>query len=164
MGNHGTQHSRRHAYTLRPVDRRDRYRRKFLYPMLTLFVAGIVYFLSKGQIASTAPAQPADYVAFAREVMFEVRAGRAIPKAVDPAIEQVFGTMAPAGVRAADGGELTFEHVGATAPGENLPHIQSVVIRAPNGEGVSIAISILGGQPEVVGVSRVDPLKKEAAP
>jgi hypothetical protein len=145
------------------VFRRDPYRRKFVYPMLTLFVAGIIYFLSKGQIASTAPAQPADYIAFAREVMFEVRAGRSVPKAVDPAIQQVFGAMAPAGVRAADGGELTFEHVGATAPGENLPHIQSVVIRTPNGEGVSIAISILGGQPEVVGVSRVDPLQKGAA-
>jgi hypothetical protein len=140
------------------VERRDRYRRKFVYPMLTLFVAGIVYFLSKGQIASTAPAQPADYQTFAREVMYEVRGGRPIPKAVDPAIQQVFDTMAPASVRREDGGALTFEHIGPTQPGANLPHIQSVVVRAADGQGVSLALSILGGNAEVVGVARVDPI------
>ena len=137
------------------VDRRH-YRRKFAYPILTLFVAGVVYFFSKGQIATTAPATPADYQAFAREVMFEVRAGRPVPKAVDPAIQQVFDAMVPASVRSRDGGELTFESIGPTEPGAGLPHIQSVVIRASDGAGVSLAISILGGRPEVVGVARVD--------
>lgn len=145
------------------VERRQ-YRRKFAYPIITLFMAGVVYFFSKGQIATTAPATPADYEAFAREVMVEVRAGRPVPKAVDPAIQQVFDAMAPAGVRAKESGELSFEFIGPTDPGAGLPHIQSVVIRVPSGEGVSIAISILGGRPEVVGVARVERLPTEPKP
>lgn len=160
MGNHAVQHSGGDAYTLRPVHDRNAYRRKFAYPIITLCVAGIVYLMSRGQISTTAPAKPADYEAFAREVMRDVRAGRPIPMAVDPAIEQVFASMAPASVRDGGGGELRFELIGPTDPAAGLPHIQSVVVRAPGGEGVSLAISILGGRAEVVGVARVDPLRK----
>lgn len=160
MRNHGVQHSRGDAYTLRPVHDRNAYRRKFAYPIITLCVAGIVFLVSRGQISTTAPSKPADYEAFAREVMLDVRAGRPIPMAVDPAIEQVFATMAPKSVRDRAGGELSYEITGPTDPAAGLPHIQSVVVRAPDGEGVSIAISILGGRAEVVGVARVDPLKK----
>lgn len=101
------------------------------------------------------PATPTDYQSFAREVMVEVRAGRQIPKAIDPVIEQVFASLAPASVRGANGGALTFEVVGAADPAAGMPHIQSVVVRAPDGEGVGLSISILGGRPEVVGVSKV---------
>jgi hypothetical protein len=87
--------------------------------------------------------------------MVEVRAGRQIPKAIDPVIEQVFASLAPASVRGANGGALTFEVVGAADPAAGMPHIQSVVVRAPDGEGVGLSISILGGCPEVVGVSKV---------
>jgi len=135
-----------------------RLRRRLAYPIVTLCVAGVVFLFSRGQIASHAPAAPADYEAFAREVMREVRAGRPVPKSVDPAIQTVFDTMAPASVRADDGGELSFELIGPTDPGAGLPHIQSVVIRARDGAGVSLAISILGGRAEVVGVARVDRL------
>ena len=135
-----------------------RLRRRLAYPIITLCVAGVVFLLSRGQIASHAPAKPADYEVFAREVMHEVRAGRPVPKSVDPAIQTVFDAMAPASVRAADGGELSYEYIGPTDPGSGLPHIQSVVIRAKDGSGVSLAISILGGRAEVVGVARVDPL------
>ena len=127
-------------------------------------MAGVVYLMSRGQIATTAPAKPADYETFAREVMAEVRAGRPVPKAVDPAIELVFAKLAPESVRKPEGGALSFEHIGPTDPGGGLPHIQSVVVRAPDGEGVSVAISILGGRPEVVGVGQVDRLQKEPRP
>ena len=142
----------------------SRLRRRLAYPILTLCVAGVVYLVSRGQIGSHQPAQPADYEAFAREVMAEVRAGRAIPKAVDPLVERAFDTMAPESVRRQDGGALSYELIGPTEPGGGFPHIQSVVVRTPNGEGVSLAISILGGRPEVAGVARVDPLVREQRP
>jgi hypothetical protein len=56
---------------------RDRaaYRRKLAYPILTLVVAGIVYFSSRGMIGTAPPPKPADYETAAREVMAAVRAG-----------------------------------------------------------------------------------------
>lgn len=127
-------------------------------------MAGAVFLLSRGQIATTAPAKQEDYEAFAREVMAEVRAGRAVPRAVDPVIDVLLKDLAPESVRQPGGGALTFEFIGPTEPGAGLPHIQSVVVRAPDGEGVSIAISILGGRAEVVGLASVDPLAKEPKP
>jgi len=143
------------AYTIRPLRDSSIYRRKLAYPLITLCAAGVIYFYSEGKIATTVPATPTDYQSFAREVMVEVRAGRQIPKAIDPVIEQVFASLAPASVRGANGGALTFEVVGAADPAAGMPHIQSVVVRAPDGEGVGLSISILGGRPEVVGVSKV---------
>ena len=151
------------AYTVRPVRDPSLYRRKLAYPIITLCAAGVIYFYSQGQIGSTAPATQGDYESFAREVMVEVRGGRPIPKAVDPAIEQVFAAMAPASVRAGAGGDLRFEWAGPTDPAAGLPHIQSVVVRGADGEGVSLAISILGGRPEVVGVARVSPAPQGAS-
>ena len=148
------------AYTVRPVRDPSLYRRKLAYPIITLCAAGVIYFYSQGQIGS---ATQGDYESFAREVMVEVRGGRPIPKAVDPAIEQVFAAMAPASVRAGAGGDLRFEWTGPTDPAAGLPHIQSVVVRGADGEGVSIAISILGGRPEVVGVARVSPAPEGAS-
>jgi hypothetical protein len=150
------QDSRWDAYTPVPVRDKSLYRRKFAYPIVTLVVAGVVFLMSRGQIATTAPAKPGDYESFARDVMFEVRSGKPVPSAISPAIETVFRAVAPASVREPSGGDLFYEVIGPTAPGENLPHIQTVVVRSSNGEGVGIAISILGGRTEVVGVSRVD--------
>ena len=150
------------AYTVRPVRDPSLYRRKLAYPIITLCAAGVIYFYSRGQIGTTAPAVQGDYESFAREVMVEVRGGRPIPKAVDPAIEQVFAAMAPASVRAGSAGGLSYEFTGPTDPGAGLPHIQSVVVRGEDGEGVSLAISILGGRPEVVGVARVAPLPRQS--
>jgi hypothetical protein len=147
-----------------PADRSFRWRRRLAYPILTLTVAGVVYWYSQGTIATTRPASEADYLAFAREVMVEVREGRAIPKAIDPLVETAFRAMAPASVRDAAAGELAFEDGGFAEPGGGTPHIRTVVVRAPDGAGVGLSISILGGRPEVVGVSRVDPLAKEATP
>lgn len=125
------------------------YRRKLAYPILTLVVAGIVYF-SKFY-GSAPPPKPGDYEAVAREVMAAVRAGRPIPNAVDPMVETMFARMAPEAVRSASGGELTYAVRGpADARGE-LPWIQSVEVRAPNGASVSLSISILNGRAEVVG-------------
>lgn len=136
---------------------RQLYRRKLAYPILTLCVAAAVYLFSRGQLGTHAPARSDDYLAFAREVLVEVRAGRPIPKAIDPAIGRVFEQLAPRSVRDASAGPLAFELAGPAAPGAGLPHVQTVIVRAADGSGVGLSISILGGEPEVVGVSRVDP-------
>ena len=135
---------------------RDRavYRRKLAYPILTLVVAGIVYFSSRGMIGTAPPPKPADYETAAREVMAAVRAGKPIPNAVDPMVDSMFEMMAPEAVRAASGGDLAYAVRGAADSRGELPWIQSVEIRAPNGASVSLSISILNGRTEVVGVSR----------
>jgi hypothetical protein len=143
---------------MRAATDRSILRRKLAYPILTLCVAAAVYFFSRGQLGTQAPAKPDDYLGFAREVFVEVRAGRPIPKAIDPALGRVFEQLAPAAVRDPAAGALTFELAGPVAPGAGLPHVQSVIVRAPDGSGVGLSISILGGEPEVVGVSRVDPI------
>ena len=130
------------------------YRRKFAYPILTLVVAGLVYLSSRGIIGTAPPAQPADYERVAREVMTEVRAGRPIPNAIDPAVGAAFDLMAPAAVRSREGGELVFTVRGPATTDGTLPWIQSVEVRAPNGATVLLSISILNGNPEVVGVAR----------
>lgn len=130
------------------------YRRKLAYPILTLVVAGIVYLSSRGHVGSAPPAKPGDYETVAREVMTAVRAGKPIPNAIDPAIEGVFSMMAPEAVRSAAGGELSFAVRGPAEPNGQLPWIQSVEVRAPNGASVNLSISILNGRAEVVGVSR----------
>lgn len=130
------------------------YRRRLAYPILTLVVAGIVYLSSRGMIGSAPPPKPGDYETAAREVMAAVRAGKPIPNAIDPMVDKAFGMMAPEAVRSAAGGDLAYAVRGpADARGE-LPWIQSVEVRAPNGASVSLSISILNGRTEVVGVSR----------
>ena len=150
--------------TLRPFVRSSLYRRKLAYPLLTLSVAAMVYFYSRGQLTLTKPATRQEYESFAREVMEEVRAGRPLPSAIDPVLEQVFVSVAPQSVRDASGGRLTFELTGPADPAAGLSHIQSVVVRAPNGEGVGLSISILAGPPDLVGVSRVSPTQGALAP
>lgn len=144
---------------------RDRsiYRRKLAYPLLTLAVAGGVFLFSRGHIGTAPPAKPDDYATFAREVLAEVRAGKPMPRTVDPAIERVFDMLAPPSVRDPAGGALTFELAGPVAAAVGLPHVQTVVVRAPDGAGVGLSISILGGVAEVVGVSSVDPTAPAAA-
>ena len=139
---------------MRPVRDRAIYRRKLAYPILTLVVAGIVYLSSRGMIGSAPPPKPGDYEQVAREVMVAVRAGKPIPNAIDPTVDTVFGMMAPDAVRSASGGELSFAVRGPADPRGELPWIQSVEVRAPNGASVSLSISILNGRAEVVGVSR----------
>jgi hypothetical protein len=135
---------------------RDRaaYRRKLAYPILTLVVAGIVYFSSRGMIGTAPPPKPADYETAAREVMAAVRSGKPIPNAVDPMVDSMFEMMAPEAVRAASGGDLAYAVRGPADSRGELPWIQSVEVRAPNGASVSLSISILNGRIEVVGVSR----------
>lgn len=130
------------------------YRRKLAYPILTLVVAGIVYLSSRGQIGMAPPAKPGDYEAVAREVMAAVRAGKPIPNASGPLVESMFAMMAPEAVRSASGGELAFAVRGPVEPNGQLPWMQSVEVRAPNGASVNLSISILNGRAEVVGVSR----------
>lgn len=144
-----------------PADRSFRWRRRLAYPILTLTVAGVVYWYSRGTLSTTQPAEVEDYAAFAREVMVEVRADRPIPKAIDPVIERLFASFAPESVREKSGGELAFEDGGFADPGGATPHIRTVVVRAPDGGAVGLSISILGGRPEVVGVSRVEARAKE---
>ncbi len=131
------------------------YRRRMAYPIVMVCVAGLIYLWSRGNIAQLAPAKPEEYVAYAREVMIEVRGGRPIPKAVDPAIQAAFAMIAPESVRDASGGALTFALRGATATDGTFPWVQSVEMRVPNGEGVALSISIREGQWSVTGVSRV---------
>jgi hypothetical protein len=153
-----------HAYTARPVRDRSSYRRMLAYPILTLVVAGIVYFSSRGMVGVVPPPKPADYEAVAREVMLDVRAGKPIPKAIDPAVDMAFGMMAPDSVRSAAGGELAYEMRGPAIANGELPWVQSVEVRAANGESVMLSISILNGRAEVVGVSRgVTNLKPEGS-
>ena len=135
---------------------RDRaaYRRKLAYPILTLVVAGIVYFSSRGMIGTAPPPKPADYETAAREVMAAVRAGKPIPNAVDPMVDSMFEMMAPEAVRSASGGDLAYAVRGPADSRGELPWIQSVEVRAPNGASGSLSISILNGRTEVVGVSR----------
>lgn len=130
------------------------YRRKLAYPILTLVVAGIVYLSSRGMIGSAPPAKPGDYESVAREAMAAVRAGKPIPNAIDPTVDTVFAMMAPEAVRAASGGELDYAVHGPADPRGELPWIQSVEVRAPNGASVYLSISILNGRAEVVGVAR----------
>lgn len=129
-------------------------RRKLAYPILTLVVAGIVYLSSRGMIGTAPPATPADYERVAREVMSEIRAGRPIPNAIDPAVESAFDLMAPPEVRSVADGELSYTIRGTAIANGTLPWIQSVEVRAPNGASVLLSISILNGKPEVVGVAR----------
>ncbi len=131
------------------------YRRRMAYPIVLVFVAGVVYFLSRGNLAQVAPASAEEYVRCARDVMIEVRQGRPIPKAVDPAIYAAFSAIAPEAVRSADGGALTFFGRGPTASDGTFPWVQSVEMRVPSGEGVAISISIREGEWSVVGVARV---------
>ena len=65
-----------------------------------------------------------------------------------------FGMMAPESVRSAAGGELAYEMRGPAIANGELPWVQSVEVRAANGESVMLSISILNGRAEVVGVSR----------
>lgn len=124
------------------------------YPILTLVVAGIVYLSSRGAIGRAPPAKPEDYEAFAREVMGAVRAGRPIPRAIDPAVDKAFGLMAPASIRSDAGGALGYAVLGPALPNGELPWVQSVEVRAANGETVLLSISIFEGRSEVVGVTR----------
>jgi hypothetical protein len=144
------------AYTVRPVLAQRPYRRKFAYPIVTLCVAGIVYLMSRGQIAMHAPAAPQEYEAFAREVVMKVRAGLPVPNARGPLIEQQFTLMAPESVRKPEGGALTYEFAGSDPAAVIEPSIQRVVVRGADGEGVSLSISIVEGTKEVAGVARVD--------
>ncbi|MEY3144203.1 MAG: hypothetical protein RLY21_2696 [Planctomycetota bacterium] len=137
-----------------PVRDRAIYRRKLAYPILTLVVAGIVFLSSRGMIGSAPPAKPADYEAAAREVMTAVRAGKPIPNAIDPMVDKAFEMMAPEAVRSSTGGDLAYAVRGPADWRGELPWIQSVEVRAPNGASVSLSISILNGRTEVVGVSR----------
>ncbi|MBI1302891.1 MAG: hypothetical protein GC172_03775 [Phycisphaera sp.] len=136
-------------------------RRKFAYPLVTLAVAGVVYLLSRGQIASTAPAAPAEYEAVAREVVAAVRAGQPVPRAVTPTIDTVFASMAPPCVREDGGGALAYRVAGPLMTDGTMPWIQSVEIRCGSGEGVALSIAILDGRPEVVGVARLDAVAPE---
>ncbi len=149
------------AYTAAPVLDRSIARRKFAYPLVTLAVAGVVYLLSRGQIASTAPAAPAEYEAVAREVVAAVRAGQPVPRAVAATIDTVFASMAPPCVREDGGGALAYRVAGPLMTDGTMPWIQSVEIRCGSGEGVALSIAILDGRPEVVGVARLDPASPE---
>ena len=130
------------------------YRRKFAYPLVTLVVAGIVFLSSRGMIGSAPPAQPAEYERAAREAIAEVRAGRPISNAIDPAVDSALATMAPEAVRSTAGGELTFAVRGPADPRGELPWIQSVEVRAASGASVYLFVSILNGRAEVVGSAR----------
>jgi hypothetical protein len=69
--------------------------------------------------------------------------------------------MAPESVRSPRGGELEFEYAGLVDPEAGLPFVQSVIVRAPDGEGVALSISITGGKSDVVGLAKVS--RKRAA-
>jgi len=146
------------AYTAAPVLDRSALRRKFAYPLVTLAVAGAIYLLSRGQVASTAPAAPAAYEAVAREVVAAVRAGKPVPKAVAPTIDTIFASLAPPCVRDDGGGALAYRVAGPLMADGTMPWIQSVEIRCGSGEGVALSIAILDARPEVVGVARLDPV------
>lgn len=151
------------AYTVAPAMDRSIARRKFAYPLVTLGVAGAIYLLSRGQVASTAPADPADYEAVAREVVAAVRAGNPVPKAVAPTIDTVFTSLAPPCVREDGGGALAYRVAGPLMADGTMPWIQSVEIRCGSGEGVALSIAILDARPEVVGVARLDPVPPAGA-
>ena len=156
MGEHDPQDSR--AYTPRPVsDRLSIYRRKLAYPIITLCAAGAIYLYSRGQIAVTAPATPDQYIAFAREVMAEARVRGEVPHAINGTLNALWPSMAPESVRSPRGGELGFEYAGLVDPAAGLPHVQSVIVRAPDGAGVALSISITGGRSDVVGIAKVEP-------
>ncbi len=151
------------AYTVAPVLDRSIARRKFAYPIVTLAVAGVVYLLSRGQIASTAPAAPAEYEAVAREVVAAVRAGQPVPRAVAPTIDTVFASLAPPCVREDGGGALAYRVAGPLMADGTMPWIQSVEIRCGSGDGVALSIAILDARPEVVGVARLEPVSPAGA-
>jgi len=160
VGEHAAQDSR--AYTPRPVsDRISIYRRKIAYPIITLCAAGAIYLYSRGQIAVSAPATPDEYVAFAREVVAGARVRGEVPHAINATLNALWPTMAPESVRSPRGGELEFEYAGLVDPEAGLPFVQSVIVRAPDGEGVALSISITGGKSDVVGLAKVS--RKRAA-
>jgi hypothetical protein len=138
-------------------------RRRFAYPLVTLAVAGVVFLLSRGQVASTAPAAPAAYEAVAREVVAAVRSGKPVPRAVAPTIDTVFASLAPSCVRDDGGGALAYRVAGPLMADGTMPWIQSVEIRCGSGEGVALSIAILDARPEVVGVARLDPVPPAGA-
>ncbi|MFM7050596.1 MAG: hypothetical protein ACKOYN_00475 [Planctomycetota bacterium] len=147
-----------------PSDKSRIWRRRLGYPILTLIVAGAVYFYSQGRIAETAPAQASDYERAAREVMYAARAGRALPGAVNEQVVRFFGMFASDALRSSDGGELSFEVGGPAAPDGSSPFIRTVIVRAPHGDRVGLSISILGGKTDLVGVSRIDAQPPADAP
>jgi hypothetical protein len=145
-----------------PSDRSSIWRRRLGYPLVTLIAAGVIYFYSQGRIAESAPASAADYERAAREVMYAARAGRPLPGAINEQVVKWFGVFTSETLRSSEGGELAFEVGGPAAPDGSSPFIRTVVVRATNGDGVGLSISILGGKTDLVGVSRVDPTRAQS--
>jgi hypothetical protein len=145
------------ARTLRPVAERNIYLRKLAYPIITLCVAGVIYLYSRGKVALEAPAAPEQYIALAREVVDGARATGRVPRAVSPTIDALWPSMAPERVRSREGGALSFEHTGLVDPSASLPWVQAVIVRAPDGSGVSLSLSITDGRREVVGLAKIEP-------
>lgn len=132
------------------------FRRRLAYPILTLTVVGGIYLYSRGQIGLTPLASADAYIAAARLVVSEARAGSGISNAAGTAIDLVYAANAPSSLKSTDGGVPTFEVKGATLPEGERPWIQDVIVRMPDGGGITLSISIKDGVTEVIGVGRAE--------
>ena len=135
--------------------RRDIYRRRLAYPIITLLVAGGVLLYQRGMIATSAPASTADYVAFATLVMGRVRSGEPLGELSEPAIGRIFTSLAPASIVSPEGGSLAYAAEGPVDPTGARPWAQSVLVTVPSGEGVALTIEIRDGASRLTGLAQV---------
>ena len=143
--------------------RESNLRRRIAYPVVTLSIAGIIYLYSRGFIASNPPAAAEAYIACARQAVSEARSGERFSMAVDSAIDKVYAANAPDALKSVEGGVPTFEVTGAALEEGERPWIQNVIVRMPDGSGVTLTISIKDGVTQITGAASAEAKSAEGS-